>query len=460
MQGCTRLRASVAPFPSNKMLALLAAVPPPAVRATPPMMHLRTLVVDAPSSQFGQARSQGGQANVKQQVEELRAQLGLPQGQTLAETVSKATQELGFADKDLKALSLKQKMDACSQALGVPTHVRRQPQQPSPVQNRSPSGYGPAFGYGASFEESQSFGSGAGAGYGPALGYGASFEPRFGTSGVSAYPYPSRHAFSSGLMDTSCPSATDRAVRRRTDLGRARSSVYENRAVPKQKPPARSVGSTVTARPTRQPAGHLWQHVPSATDQAHVNRQAVRNVQIRAQREGQRRAQRVAQVQVEAQRQAAVRAQREAAVRAQREAAVRAKRETAVRAQREAAVRVQRQAAVRAKREAAVRAYAAVRAQRDAEQQAQARAQRVAQSRTIGRARQAPPSDGKVQVIIPGGKVAGDRFTVNTEWGWATTEVPVGASAGQSIMVQLPRTHHEASSLASTETLDGPGPTK
>ena len=58
------------------------------------------------------------------------------------------------------------------------------------------------------------------------------------------------------------------------------------------------------------------------------------------------------------------------------------------------------------------------------------------------------------------GLAEGDRFTVETPWGWATAEVPTGASAGQSIMVQLPRSYREASSLATTDTLNGPGPTK
>ena len=71
-----------------------------------------------------------------------------------------------------------------------------------------------------------------------------------------------------------------------------------------------------------------------------------------------------------------------------------------------------------------------------------------------------PPIDGKVRVALPGGKVPGDRFTVQTAWGWATGEVPVGATAGQMVLVRLPRTAREAASLASVDTLSGPGPTR
>ena len=69
-----------------------------------------------------------------------------------------------------------------------------------------------------------------------------------------------------------------------------------------------------------------------------------------------------------------------------------------------------------------------------------------------------PPS--QIKVRVPNGKVPGDKFTVHTEWGWATAEVPVGTLPGTKIVVQLPRTAYEASKLAATETLDGPGPTK
>lgn len=309
----------------------------------------------------------GQQASLSEQVEELRTQLDLPQGRTVAETVERATQELGL--KRLTPLGLKQKVNACFQALGTDGRGKRATASPS-------------IGFGQSWESEYGDGGNAGAVGGTPW--------RAGYMGVGT-PRRGIEASRSGAATGSRPparSAFDRAQWRKQ---RARRSTR----VVQKRPSPQPLGSAVTARPF-QPLGST---VVTTGEQPRTA--ASPHLQRRAQLRGQQGAQPHAQPRWESQTQ----------------------------------------------RQAPVKAHQA------AQRQVRAQSQRQAQN-------QAPTSDGKVLVNVPGGKVAGDRFTVETAWGWATTEVPVGASAGQPILVQLPRNRHEASSLASTDTLDGPGPTK
>ena len=120
--------------------------------------------------------------SLQQKVDMLRNELSIKKGDTLAQTIDTAVQELGLKDVG-GARSLMQKVDACLETLGTPTAGASAAQVPGFDAYYSPprGGTSPPVGYGGSLE-SRTYG-GSGGGFGA---YGARFGS-FGGGGYGAY---------------------------------------------------------------------------------------------------------------------------------------------------------------------------------------------------------------------------------------------------------------------------------
>ena len=116
--------------------------------------------------------------SLQQKVDMLRNELSIKKGDTLAQTIDTAVQELGLKDVG-GARSLMQKVDACLETLGTPTAGASAAQVPGFDAYYSPprGGTSPPVGYGGSLE-----GSRDGSGFGGS-GFGGYYGGGFGAYG-------------------------------------------------------------------------------------------------------------------------------------------------------------------------------------------------------------------------------------------------------------------------------------
>lgn len=418
-------------------------------------------------------------------VEDLCAGLNLAQAPTLAETVDRVMQNLDLGDDELKTMPLEKKVDVCFQVAAdkamfdksSPVHrylAQQRQQQPPPQQLPRPGPMRPkSMGHGGQSYESYRFGDGYG---GVAGGYGrGSAGQRYRSNPASRY---SRGAAAAGYR-----SAGDWANPRSTTGGSRRSDrdAFGNR-IPgntnfdkAMRPP--QGGKPSQQQPRRRDADEhaMWREngVPFKSGKggsSGVGAAAARSYQMRQQTQS--KAPSISQLVASANAQKAM---ANAAYLQQQQQQRMARRAAAMQRPRSAPSRAMRPPPQQPMMQRPMQRPMPPRPMPPTAgnvMQATPPQQMVRRPTAAGKPKPPPPKapptpparvlvempGGRVQVKVPGGKVSGDIFSIETGRGLRfATEVPVGASAGQTIMVKIPRTPIEK---AVSETMDGPGPTR
>lgn len=124
--------ALLAPLPAT------ALRPQPAQRLASPVMQWRDQVGwQRPVSRFAGNVVPSSSVNLQQKIETLSTQLDLENGQSLAETLSRAAQKIGVQQAGFDSMNLMQKADVCLEAMGMqlsePAAPMQQWQGPPPI---------------------------------------------------------------------------------------------------------------------------------------------------------------------------------------------------------------------------------------------------------------------------------------------------------------------------------------